>query len=63
MSRTPFIIFGTTTLITSGVIYYVYHQQRVDRERMHAGVIRDIEREKRRLEKLKEDEEKEAARG
>jgi len=42
----------TSVVVSIGVIYYVHNQQEVERQQMHNGVIRDIERQQYR-QKLK----------
>lgn len=34
--------------VTAGIVGYVHFKQQFDREKMHEGVIRDVERQQRR---------------
>jgi protein PET117 len=34
-----------SVVISVGVIYYVHNQQKIERQQMHRGVIRDIQRQ------------------
>ena len=42
------ITFGASCLVTAGIVGYVHVKQNIDREKLHEGVIRDIERQQRR---------------
>jgi PET assembly of cytochrome c oxidase, mitochondrial len=46
MSRRPQVVLGTVCLATVATIAFVHFDQKWGQERMHAGVLRDIEREK-----------------
>ncbi|XP_022918559.1 protein PET117 homolog, mitochondrial [Onthophagus taurus] len=48
MSLTSKFTLGTACLISVGIIGYVHYKQQFDRERLHVGVIKDIERQQRR---------------
>ncbi|XP_065173641.1 protein PET117 homolog, mitochondrial [Atheta coriaria] len=48
MSLTSKIVLGTACLTSASIIGYVHYKQKIDRERLHEGVIRDIERQQRR---------------
>ncbi|XP_043284820.1 protein PET117 homolog, mitochondrial [Venturia canescens] len=48
MSRTSKAFLGTSCLVTISIIGYVHWKQNYDREQLHIGVIRDIERQQRR---------------
>ncbi|KAH0554175.1 protein PET117 homolog, mitochondrial [Cotesia glomerata] len=41
------VLFGSCAL-TVGIIGYVHYKQHEDREQLHLGVVRDIERQERR---------------
>ncbi|XP_028676844.1 protein PET117 homolog, mitochondrial [Erpetoichthys calabaricus] len=45
MSTTSKIVFGVSVLFSAGVVVGVHVKQRLDRERLHEGVIRDLERQ------------------
>ena len=44
------ILFGVTALGTIGGVYYVHKLQMDERERMYDGVLRDLERQRKRRE-------------
>lgn len=48
MSTTAKIIFSTCCAVSIGIIAYVHFKQQYDREQLHLGVLRDIERQQRR---------------
>lgn len=48
MSLTSKITLGASCLVTFGTIAYVHLKQEVDKQRLHQGVIRDIETQRRR---------------
>ncbi|KAI4497842.1 hypothetical protein M0802_006958 [Mischocyttarus mexicanus] len=48
MSTLAKVTFGSCCLVSSGIIGYVHYKQQYDRERLHDGVLRDIERQQRR---------------
>lgn len=45
MSVTAKVTFGTCVMISVGIVAYVHYRQQEDRQKMHEGVIRDIERQ------------------
>ncbi|XP_028163706.1 protein PET117 homolog, mitochondrial [Ostrinia furnacalis] len=60
-SQTSKLVLGLSCAVTVGIVSYVHIKQQADREKMHEGVVRDIERQQRRkienlyiLEKQKE---------
>ena len=40
------VTLAASVVVSIGVIYYVHNQQEVEKQRMHLGVIKDIERQK-----------------
>lgn len=48
MSTTSKMTFISSVLITGGIIGYVHYKQQLDREKLHEGVIRDVERQQMR---------------
>ncbi|KAI5632119.1 PET assembly of cytochrome c oxidase, mitochondrial domain-containing protein [Phthorimaea operculella] len=60
-STTSKLILALSCSVTAGIVGYVHWKQKSDRDRMHEGVIKDVERQQRRkienlyvLEKQKE---------
>ncbi|KAL1924328.1 uncharacterized protein VTP21DRAFT_7363 [Calcarisporiella thermophila] len=49
MSTRAKLTFVGATLITGGIVWSVHHQQEVERENMHKGILRDEERRARKL--------------
>ncbi|KAM3962252.1 protein PET117 homolog, mitochondrial-like [Aphomia sociella] len=47
-STTSKLVLGLSCTITLGIVTYVHVKQQTDREKMHEGVVRDIERQQRR---------------
>ncbi|KOB63360.1 Uncharacterized protein OBRU01_25407 [Operophtera brumata] len=47
-SHTSKLVLGLSSAITIGIVSYVHLKQQSDREKMHEGVLRDIERQKQR---------------
>ena len=48
MSLTSKITLGSACLLSVGTISYVHYKQNSDREKLHEGVIRDIERQQKK---------------
>ncbi|XP_011882690.1 PREDICTED: protein PET117 homolog, mitochondrial [Vollenhovia emeryi] len=48
MSSVSKVTFGLCCMSSVGIIGYVHFKQSYDREQLHLGVIRDIERRERR---------------
>ncbi|XP_011632351.1 protein PET117 homolog, mitochondrial [Pogonomyrmex barbatus] len=48
MSYASKISFGLCCMASIGIIGYVHYKQSYDREQLHLGVVRDIERRERR---------------
>ncbi|KYN31408.1 hypothetical protein ALC56_14289 [Trachymyrmex septentrionalis] len=48
MSNASKVTFGLCCMTSIGIIGYVYYKQSYDRQQLHLGVIRDIERRERR---------------
>ncbi|XP_026751074.1 protein PET117 homolog, mitochondrial [Galleria mellonella] len=42
------LVLGLSCALTLGIVTYVHVKQQTDREKMHEGVVRDIERQQRR---------------
>ncbi|CAG9138525.1 unnamed protein product [Plutella xylostella] len=42
------LVLGLSCSITLGIVSYVHIKQKADRDKMHEGVIKDIERQQRR---------------
>ncbi|KAJ0179844.1 hypothetical protein K1T71_004435 [Dendrolimus kikuchii] len=47
-SPTSKLVLALSCSITIGIVSYVHLKQKIDREKMHEGVVRDIERQQRR---------------
>ncbi|XP_011255920.2 protein PET117 homolog, mitochondrial [Camponotus floridanus] len=48
MSTASKVTFGLCCSVSVGIIGYVHYKQAYDREQLHLGVMRDIERRERR---------------
>lgn len=48
MSTTAKLIFATCCTVSISIIAYVHLKQQYDRQQLHVGVLRDIERQQRR---------------
>jgi protein PET117 len=48
MSLKASLTLLASVVISVGTIYYVHNQQEVERQQMHSGVIRDIQRQQYR---------------
>lgn len=48
MSTTSKIVFGLSCVVSSGIIGFVHFQQQDDLNKLHEGVIKDIERQEHR---------------
>ncbi|XP_050689788.1 protein PET117 homolog, mitochondrial-like [Eriocheir sinensis] len=48
MSLASKVTFGAACCATFGIVGYVHLKQSIDRERLHEGVIKDVERQQRR---------------
>lgn len=48
MSTTSKIVFGLSCIVSTSIIGFVHYQQQEDLNKLHAGVIKDIERQKHR---------------
>ncbi|CAG9560528.1 unnamed protein product [Danaus chrysippus] len=52
-SITSKIVLGLSCVLTAATVTYVHVKQQVDRDKMHEGVIKDVERQqKRKIENL-----------
>ncbi|KAF9809344.1 hypothetical protein SFRURICE_007275 [Spodoptera frugiperda] len=47
-SGTSKLVLLLSCSVTLGIVSYVHIKQQADRERMHEGVIKDVERQQRR---------------
>jgi len=52
MSTTSKVVFGLSCMITASIIGFVHYQQQEDLNKLHEGVIKDIERQEQRRLKL-----------
>ncbi|KAK3914750.1 Protein PET117-like protein, mitochondrial [Frankliniella fusca] len=43
MSTRSKIVLGVSCVVSVGIIFGVHYKQQLDRERMHQGVVRDME--------------------
>ncbi|XP_030166013.1 protein PET117 homolog, mitochondrial [Lynx canadensis] len=48
MSRSSQVVLGLSVVLTAATVAGVHLKQRQDRQRLHDGVIRDIERQNRK---------------
>lgn len=48
MSTTSKVVFGLSCFATAGIIGFVHYQQQDDLNKLHEGVIKDIERQEHR---------------
>ncbi|KAK2588358.1 hypothetical protein KPH14_004373 [Odynerus spinipes] len=48
MSTAAKLTFATCCVVSISIIAYVHYKQHYDREQLHLGVVRDIERQQRR---------------
>ncbi|KAK7084061.1 hypothetical protein SK128_009225 [Halocaridina rubra] len=48
MSLASKVTLGGACLLTAGVVTYVHRKQNIDKQKLHEGVIKDIERQQRR---------------
>ncbi|KAM9699243.1 protein PET117 homolog, mitochondrial isoform 1-T1 [Menidia menidia] len=53
MSTTSKVVLGVSVVLTAGTVGAVHLKQSWDRERLHEGVIRDLERLERKKENLR----------
>ncbi|KAJ9301277.1 hypothetical protein DTO271G3_1412 [Paecilomyces variotii] len=54
MSRASKATLALTTAATAGIVYFVHWSQEADRAAMHAGVERDVERQRIKQERQAE---------
>ncbi|KAK1171677.1 hypothetical protein AOXY_G6561 [Acipenser oxyrinchus oxyrinchus] len=57
MSTVSKVVLGVSLVFTLGTVTGVHLKQNLDRERLHEGVIRDLERQARKRENLRQLEE------
>ncbi|XP_033860071.1 protein PET117 homolog, mitochondrial-like [Acipenser ruthenus] len=57
MSTVSKVVLGVSLVFTVGTVTGVHVKQNLDRERLHEGVIRDLERQARKRENLRQLEE------
>lgn len=48
MSTTSKVVFGLSCIVSVGIIGFVHYQQQDDLNKLHEGVIKDIERQEHR---------------
>ncbi|XP_004687207.1 PREDICTED: protein PET117 homolog, mitochondrial [Condylura cristata] len=53
MSRRSKAVLGLSVLLTTATVVGVHLKQRLDQQRLHDGVIRDIERQNRKKENIR----------
>ncbi|XP_010900027.1 protein PET117 homolog, mitochondrial [Esox lucius] len=53
MSRTSKVVLGVSVVLTLSTVIGVHLKQNWDRERLHEGVLRDIERLERKRDNLR----------
>jgi len=58
MSRKATLTLLASVVVSVGIIYYVHNQQEVERQKMHSGVIRDIQRQEYRKQMKSQESEK-----
>lgn len=47
-SPTSKLVLALSCSVTVGIVAYVHIKQQTDREKMHEGVVKDVERQQRR---------------
>ncbi|CAF9912927.1 MAG: hypothetical protein HETSPECPRED_001251 [Heterodermia speciosa] len=52
MSRAAKLTLAGTSAVAAGIVYSVHFQQKAEKAAMHAGVIRDIEQQRIKKERL-----------
>lgn len=52
MSTTSKVVFGVSCLVSVSIIGFVHYQQQDDLNKLHEGVVKDIERQELRRLKL-----------
>ncbi|KAH0564886.1 hypothetical protein GP486_001725 [Trichoglossum hirsutum] len=52
MSRAAKITLACTTIMSAGIVAFVHYAQQAEKAAMHAGVIRDIEQQRIKKERL-----------
>ncbi|KAK1170955.1 hypothetical protein AOXY_G7918 [Acipenser oxyrinchus oxyrinchus] len=57
MPTTSKVVLGVSLVLTLGTVAGVHIKQHLDRERLHESVIRDLERQARKRENLRQLEE------
>ncbi|XP_018568649.1 protein PET117 homolog, mitochondrial [Anoplophora glabripennis] len=48
MSLQSKVVLGAACMFSIGIIGYVHYKQHIDRELLHVGVLKDVERRQRR---------------
>lgn len=54
MSRVSKLTFATTLIGTAGIVAFVHWAQKAEQAAMHAGVVRDVENQRRKAEEQNE---------
>ncbi|XP_021953767.1 protein PET117 homolog, mitochondrial-like [Folsomia candida] len=49
MSKLAKTVFGTSCVITAGTIGYVHLRQHLDRQNLHEGITKDLERQEKNV--------------
>ncbi|KAH0543025.1 hypothetical protein FGG08_002633 [Glutinoglossum americanum] len=52
MSRAAKLTFACTTMVAAGIVIFVHRAQQAEKAAMHAGVIRDLEQQRIKKERL-----------
>ncbi|KAL1465350.1 hypothetical protein WDU94_004931 [Cyamophila willieti] len=52
MSLVSKITLGVALGTSCGIVYFVHYMQQSEREKLHIGVVKDIERQRRREENI-----------
>ncbi|KAI9706037.1 MAG: hypothetical protein M1836_005443 [Candelina mexicana] len=52
MSRASKLTLAGSTIIAGGIVVFVHYAQQAEKAAMHAGVIRDIEQQRVKMERL-----------
>lgn len=52
MSSASKITLALAAVISGGIVFFVHYMQQTEREQLHLGVLKDIERQSRRKENI-----------
>ncbi|NXI45277.1 PT117 protein, partial [Galbula dea] len=53
MSRSSRVVLAVSTLLSAATVVAVHIQQRRERERLHSGVLRDLEHQRQKKENIR----------